>query len=365
MFRLFLIIVFIVSLAGLWYLALRIHRFTFFQKMEEDHKILSWILAALPEAVVVGWAFLNTTAMLVVLIHLIVGWLLCDLIAFLVKKAAGKQIPYNYKGLAAILLAVVYLGAGWYFAHHVYQTAYTLTTPKDVGEEPLRVAAIADSHIGITLDGEKFAAQIERIRQSDPDILLIIGDFVDDDTKKADMVAACSALGQLDLPYGVYFVYGNHDEGYFGYRNFTAEELRTELVRNQIKILEDECVLIDNRFYLAGRKDRSMPERMEAEELTAGLDPSKYTILLDHQPNDYEGEEASGADLVLSGHTHGGHIFPVGLIGLAAGANDRVYGKEQRGNTTFIVTSGISGWAVPFKTGAISEYLVIDIQGKK
>ena len=96
-------------------------------------------------------------------------------------------------------------------------------------------------------------------------------------------------------------------------------------------------------------------------ELMKGLDKSKYTIVIDHQPNAYDEEADSGADLVLSGHTHGGHIFPAGQIGLLIGANDRVYGTEKRENTNFVVTSGISGWAIPFKTFTISEYVVIDI----
>ena len=55
------------------------------------------------------------------------------------------------------------------------------------------------------------------------------------------------------------------------------------------------------------------------------------------------------------------HIFPLGIIGYVFGANDQVYGLEQRDQTQFIVSSGISGWGIPFKTGAISEFVVIDI----
>ena len=98
------------------------------------------------------------------------------------------------------------------------------------------------------------------------------------------------------------------------------------------------------------------------ESLAQGMDGSLFTVVLDHQPNDYEKEAASGVDLVLSGHTHGGHIFPGGLIGLLIGANDRVYGTEVRDNTTFIVTSGISGWAIPFKTLCHSEIIVVDVR---
>ncbi len=86
--------------------------------------------------------------------------------------------------------------------------------------------------------------------------------------------------------------------------------------------------------------------------------------MLDHQPNDYDNEAESGADLVLSGHTHGGQLFPLGLFGVLLGSNDKTYGIETRDNTTFIVNSGISDWAIKFKTGTKSEYGVITIKTK-
>jgi hypothetical protein len=66
-------------------------------------------------------------------------------------------------------------------------------------------------------------------------------------------------------------------------------------------------------------------------------------------------------DLVISGHTHGGQMFPLQLFELF-GANDQIYGIEERGNTTFIVSSGIADWEVKFKTLTVSEYVVIDIK---
>ena len=74
-------------------------------------------------------------------------------------------------------------------------------------------------------------------------------------------------------------------------------------------MLEDENVLIDDRFYLIGRQDASEESRAEMSELFKEIDNSKYTIVLDHQPNDYDAEEAVGADMVLSGHTHGGTAY--------------------------------------------------------
>ena len=97
------------------------------------------------------------------------------------------------------------------------------------------------------------------------------------------------------------------------------------------------------------------------EELTAELDDSRYQIVLDHQPNDQQAQQLCGVDLVLSGHTHGGQMIPIGWIGEAMGANDQTYGLERRGNTCFIVNSGLSDWAIPCKTGTMSEFGVIDI----
>lgn len=138
-------------------------------------------------------------------------------------------------------------------------------------------------------------------------------------------------------------------------------------------MLQDESVLIDDRFYIIGRQDRSEEEsygdkvaagRASMEELTADLDPTKFSVVMDHQPDDYDNQEAAGVDLVVSGHTHGGQLWPLmdieSIPGL--GPDDCIYGFEKRGDTNFIVTSGISDWAIKFKTGCRSEYVIIDIE---
>ena len=80
-----------------------------------------------------------------------------------------------------------------------------------------------------------------------------------------------------------------------------------------------------------------------------------------HQPNDYEKEAKARVDLVLSGHTPGGQLFPLNKVGEWIGANDKTYGIERRGQTNFVVTSGLSDWAIRFKTGTKSELVVIDV----
>ena len=353
------------SIIGVVYLVTRVHRFSFVRRFGETHRVLAWLISVPPVAMLALFLLINTYAAAVAVVHVLAIWLLCDLAAFLIRKIRKKERGTRYvAGVVAIGISVVYLSAGWFCAHHVFEVSYSFETEKDLGGEPLRVVLISDSHIGITLDGEAFAREMQRVQGTDPDVVVICGDFADDDTQMDDMIHACRALGDLNPTYGVYFVYGNHDKGYYLYRNFSPQELREELTKNGVVILEDEALLIDERFYLVGRQDRSVRQRMEMDALMTGLDGSKYTILLDHQPNDYANEAREGVDLVLSGHTHGGHLFPAMFFGVWTGLNDRSYGTEVRGETQFLVTSGISGWGVPFKTGAISEYVVIDIKGK-
>ena len=195
-----------------------------------------------------------------------------------------------------------------------------------------------------------------------PDIVLIPGDFVDDGTARADMERACEALGGLDAPYGVWFAFGNHDPGYYGSRDFGAGELSAALEQNGVGVLEDEAVSVGGRIAVVGRKDAYTEDRQPIAALTEGLDRGLYVIVMDHQPSDYDNEAAAGVDLVVSGHTHGGQLFPATYLGEWIGANDRTYGHERRLGTDFIVTSGISDWEIQFKTGTRSEYVIIDVE---
>lgn len=351
----------ILVLCGAWYLVARILRFSFLTRLNETRPGLA-LLAAVGCLVPAALFYLiNVETFVVVFLHLVIFFLLCDGVGALINRLRRKKPARYTAGYVAVALTVLVLGAGWFFAHHIYETDYTFKTDKSLPDGGLRVVAISDSHLGLTLDGQDFAKLCDRVNALSPDAVVLVGDFVDDDTKKADMLRAARALGELETTCGVYFVYGNHDNGYFNYRDFSPDELRDALTSNGVTILEDRRVLLGGSVWLVGRQDRSVPDRAEAADLTAGLDGSDYVILLDHQPNDYDSEALCGADLVLSGHTHGGHIFPLGPLSLVLGINDNVYGVQERGDTVFLVTSGVSGWAVPFKTCAVSEFAVIDI----
>ena len=260
---------------------------------------------------------------------------------------------------------------GWYQAHGVWEQDYVIHTDKQIGT--IRAVLIADSHTGTTFDGDGFAEHMKAVQAQNPDVVLVAGDFVDDDTSLSDMQKCCAALGALDTKYGVYYVFGNHDKGYYpsDRRGYDGDDLVAELTKNGVHVLQDENVLIDDRFYIIGRQDLSEEtdrggSRADMSELTENLDDTKYQIVLDHQPADYDAEAASGVDLVLSGHTHGGQLFLIRLFEelTGVGGNDQIYGIEKENNTDFLVTSGISDWAIKFKTGCRSEFVMIDIEGK-
>ncbi len=360
------------ALASVAYLTGRFYKFAWIRRAAGGRKWLQLLLSAAPVALLLGgaWLTMGMFNAVVVLLHLVVIWALCDLVSYLVAKARKTAPRRYYAGALALAVTAAYLCVGWVLAHNVWSTHYTLTTAKPLGS--LRVALLADAHMGTTFDGAGFERWMEKLGAEQPDVVVVAGDFVDDDTSLADMVSACRALGRLDaqVPYGVYYVFGNHDKGYYGpaYRGYGGDDLQAQLEQNGVTVLQDESVLLDDRFYLIGRKDRSEEHRgggrLSMAELTASLDPEKYWIVLDHQPQDFAAQASAGADLVLSGHTHGGWLFPVNYLNARLAADDLVYGHETRGETNFIVTSGISDWAMQFKTGCKSEYVIVDVTGQ-
>ena len=364
------LMLFAVAIGSLFYLWTRFHKFYLIEQIAGERKKLPWLLAAVPVLLLVLLFFVKTVSATIIALHLFVFWLLSDFIYWLVKKVSKKTWKRYYAGIAAILITTVYLCIGWYYAHHVYETDYTIHTTKDLGTEKLRIAMFADSHMGCTFDGDGFAEHVKTMQKTNPDVVVIVGDFVDDDSKKVDMVKSCKALGEMKTTYGVYYVFGNHDKGYFNSRDFTTEELRKELEKNGIMILEDENISLTEKICLIGRQDRSEEQRedggkrKEMSELVANMDEDTYKIVLDHQPHDFAAQAEAGVDLVLCGHTHGGQMFPVGITGELSGENDKTYGLETRKNTNYIVTSGISDWAIKFKTAAIAEFVIIDVEGK-
>lgn len=356
------------------YMVSRVQKFLIIEKISNGSKrkkiLISIILCFIVVAVMS--AFMHTINAIICVLYLILFWLLSELVFGIVGKIRKKAWKRYYAGAAAILVTVAYMIFGWSQAHGVWQKNYVLHTDKKVGN--IKVVLLSDSHVGTTFDGDGFAKHMKKIQKENPDVVVVAGDFVDDDTNLADMKKSCAALGKLKTKYGVYYVFGNHDKGYYSpeRRGYDGDDLIEELTKNNVHVLQDENVLLDNRFYIIGRQDHSEEtdrggSRADMSELTKSLDDSKYQIVLDHQPMDYEAEAESGVDMVLSGHTHGGQLLLLKIFQeiTRAGGDDQIYGILKKDKTNFIVTSGISDWAIKFKTGCRSEFVIINIVGRK
>ena len=356
--------VFGVTIAAGIYLIFAVARFGLLKKLAGDKKWLKLLISAgcVGTAFGVLKIFFSMINVVIIFLHVTLFFLLFGLIMKLFRKLSGKNPKIYWQGWLAIVTSAVYLSVGYYLCVNVWQTDYNLKTSKPI--DTLKVALIADSHVGAIFDGDGFAERLEKIQEQSPDVLLIAGDFVDDGTDRENMIKACDALGKLNLKYGVWFSYGNHDEGYYGSerRGFSSKDLEENLKQNGVHILKDDYQLVDNRFYIVGRKDKKDKNRADIADIIDKLDTDKYIIVMDHQPGDYENESNTAADLVVSGHTHGGQLIPLRPISTLFGFNDMTYGYDRRNDTDFIVTSGIGCWEIKFKTGTKSEFVIINIE---
>ena len=198
--------------------------------------------------------------------------------------------------------------------------------------------------------------------------MILCGDIVDESTTLDGLNEAFSILGNIDSKFGIYYVYGNHDKSRLGLSGrFTDMQLANAIRSNRVEIMEDNVVQFNNDMLLVGRMDKM--ERAQGgksiDELLVGADKSKVIVVADHQPNDYEALSKAGCDLVMSGHTHGGQLFPFGEFSQLIGANDMTYGFKKVGDLNAIVTSGIAGWGFDMRTERHSEYVMIHMKGKQ
>ena len=136
------------------------------------------------------------------------------------------------------------------------------------------------------------------------------------------------------------------------------------LQKSNIHLLEDESVLINNKFYIVGRKDASLSEkvgeiRQTPNQLTSSLDKTKPVIFIDHQPKELQELADAGADLDLCGHTHDGQTFPGNITVRFLWENPCGYLKKD--NMHNIVTSGAGVWGPAMRIGTDSEICVINV----
>ncbi len=220
-----------------------------------------------------------------------------------------------------------------------------------------KIVQLSDIHIGGLIDKAFMQNIVKRVNAMKPDLVVITGDLVDMDVDKIH--APLEELKHLQSKYGTFFIVGNHE--YF----HGIEEILDALKKLGIRVLENENVYVgeqDQGFNLAGvydlfgyRVGHHLPDIQKALLNTQNAP----TILLAHQPKFLE-EITSGVDLVLSGHTHGGQLYPFRF--LVALQQPYISGLHQHTQDLQIyVNKGTGFWGPPMRLGASSEITEITI----
>jgi predicted MPP superfamily phosphohydrolase len=261
------------------------------------------------------------------------------------------------------VVALTTAGAGAYVANsppRVRRVPITLSR-LDPALDGLRIVTFSDAHLSATYGGRRFERVVELVNAQRPDVVAIVGDLVDGVV--AQLRGEVAPLADLVSEQGVYFVTGNHE--YF----VDTRAWLAHLPTLGIDVLHNERVAITRgtaSFDLAGVDDRTAASsgiRGQGADLDAALDgrdDSRPVVLLAHQPVQVEQAAAAGVDLQLSGHTHGGQMWPFHYVVRAV--QPSLAGLSTVDGTQLYVTRGAGFWGPPMRVGATPEVTVIELK---
>lgn len=280
--------------------------------------------------------------------------LLINLLFGIVPREKINRGSFRSGGLLVIVccsLAIVV--AGIINFNTIRTTKYQITIPgKLSGISHLRIAFVSDFHLQESTCihfVEKFASKIESIK---PELMLFGGDIVEGDRKDEKMEYYERILSSITARYGVYGVLGNHE-------HYAGQDKGSFFSKSGIEILSDSVVIVGNSFVLTGRNDSHTRTRKSIADILGSITDSLPVILIDHRPTVIGQMGRNSPDVVLSGHTHNGQLFPINFITrMVYGLS---YGYKKKGKTHFFVSSGIRLWGPPVRTTSKSEIMVIDI----
>ncbi|MZG02811.1 metallophosphoesterase [Streptomyces sp. SID5614] len=220
-----------------------------------------------------------------------------------------------------------------------------------------RIAVVSDIHIGPILGRAHTRRIVDTINATSPDLVAVVGDLVDGSV--ADLGSAAEPLAALRARHGSYFVTGNHE--YFS----GAEQWIDHVRELGLVPLENARVEIEG-FDLAGVNDIAGETEGQGPDFGRALgdrDRGRAAVLMAHQPVVIHDAVEHGVDLQLSGHTHGGQLWPGNY--LAELANPTVAGLERYGDTQLFVSRGAGAWGPPVRVGAPSDITVVELASRQ
>ena len=220
-----------------------------------------------------------------------------------------------------------------------------------------RIAVVSDIHLGPILGRAHTRRIVDTINATRPDLIAVVGDLVDGSV--ADLGPAAEPLARLEARNGSYFVTGNHE--YFSGAAQWVDHVR-ELGLHPLENARVEF----GGFDLAGVNDIAGESEGQGPDFVRALgdrDRSRACVLLAHQPVVIHDAVEHGVDLQLSGHTHGGQLWPGNYI--AELANPTVAGLERYGDTQLYVTRGAGAWGPPVRVGAPSDITIVELASRQ
>lgn len=306
-----------------------------------------------------------------------------DVVRLILKYAVHaswiqSRIVFAAVGACCICIVIIISFSGIYHAKHIKVTPYKITVDKSAPDmDSLKIVLLADTHFGYNSGAVHAQEIVDKINEQQPDLVCIAGDIFDneyDAVREPEKIS--EILRTIRSKYGVYACWGNHDlnepilAGFtFKHKKEDSKQLKDPrmklfLQNSNIQLLEDEAVLIDNSFYVVGRKDASLIEKIEEKrktpaQLTQKLDKDKTIIVIDHQPKELQDIADAGVDLDLCGHTHDGQTFPGNFTVKFLWENP--CGYLQKGSMHNIVTSGSGVWGPAMRVGTDSEICTINL----
>lgn len=374
--------------------------FRFFYWMKHCNHRFNWLRFKVPFAVVYLFMALSPviafllpkSAVAIVIRRISTYWIgimlysllyvvLFDLLRLIAKHTKLKNTLLFSRGSVISIGSVVVACAvatclyGIFNARNIKVNEYSVTVNKSCGSDKhLKAVLVADLHMGYAIGVDHITNMVKKINEQNADIVIIAGDIFDNSYDGMDDPEGIKAqLKSIKSKYGVYAVYGNHDIDEKILMGFTFDwggkqlnsEKRTNFMKEcNIKLINDESVLINDEFYLVGRRDTDKPgtedgTRAEISELTKDLDKTKPIFVLSHEPDELQKTADAGADIDFSGHTHDGQLFPGNLtIGLFW---ENPCGMIKKDNMYSIVTSGVGVYGTFMRVGTDAEICSIDI----
>ncbi|MCV7191744.1 metallophosphoesterase [Mycolicibacterium brumae] len=222
-----------------------------------------------------------------------------------------------------------------------------------------RIAMVNDVHLGVFSNRAQTERIVAMVNDTDPDLVVIVGDLVDDTV--GHLAPAAEPLRNLRSADGVYFVTGNHEY----YVDDTPEWI-DELSQLGVRTLANANTTIrrgDASFNLAGVTDivgERLSQPPDFDRAMEGADDSVPTVLLAHQPVQVREAAEHGVDLQLSGHTHGGQMWPFHYAVLSQ--QPALAGLSTIDGVQLYISRGAGFWGPPVRVGAPPDVSLLVLQ---